>query len=237
MFKRITEYLSMFKTSGLFFLILFFSVASAQNQESYTIKPGENIVEVVQLKNLFQYPTFVSGSVFFRDGRVVKSQLNYNYFNAQIQFIDQKGDTLTLADENTIKHIIIAHDSFCYDEGYIQMMRQSGTVVLGKRVYFKDFEQKKGAYGLSSGTSSAINASSIVDQRAFNFNTEHEVTLVKNTDYVFGNKNEFLLADKKNLVKLFPKYKKTIAEYLNDTSINFKQEEDLVKLFAFLKGL
>lgn len=223
---------------GIFFLILFFSGAKAQKQESYTIKPGENILEIVQLKNLFQYPAFTDGTVIFRDGRTVKSRLNYNYFNAQIQFIDGKGDTLTLADENTIKYVIIAKDSFCYDGGYIQMIHQAETVTLGKKVYFKDFEQKKGTYGLSSGTSSAINASSIVvDSKAFNFNTEHELTLVKNTDYVVGNKNEFLIADKKNLARLFPKHKKTIAEYLDNTTINFKREEDLMKLSAFLKGL
>jgi hypothetical protein len=227
------------RTANIFFLLMvcFFAKAQAQAQETYTIKPGENILEVVQLKNLFQYPAFVDGLVFFRDSRVVKSKLNYNYFNAQVQFIDGKGDTLTLAEENTIKYIIIARDSFFYHNGYIQMIQQGGTVMLGKRVYFKEFEQKKGAYGLSSGTSAAISASTIIDKRAFDFNTDREMTLVKATDYVFGNTNEFLLADKKNLIKLFPKYKKTIAEYLDDTSINFKQEEDLIKLFAFLKAL
>ena len=226
------------RTTNIFFLFVVCFFTNARAQETYTIKPGENILEVVQLKNLFQYPAFVDGVVFFKDGRAVKSKLNYNYFNAQIQFIDAKGDTLTLADENTIKYIIVAKDSFCYDGGYIQMIQQSGTVVLGKKVYFKDFEQKKGAYGLPSGTSSAVNASSVlVDSKAFNFNTEHELTLVKNIDYVIGNKYEFLLADKKNLAKLFPKYKKTIAEYLDNTSINFKREDDLIKLSAFLRAL
>lgn len=226
------------RTANIFFLLVVCFFAKAQAQETYTIKPGENILEVVQLKNLFQYPAFVDGVVFFKDGRAVKSRLNYNYFNAQIQFIDAKGDTLTLADENTVKNIVIAKDSFCYDGGYIQLIQQGAAVTLGKRVYFKDFEQKKGAYGLSSGTSSAINATSVVvDSKSFNFNTEYELTLIKNTDYVIGNKNEFLLADKKNLAKLFPKYKKTIAEYLDNTSINFKREDDLKKLSAFLGRL
>ncbi len=218
-------------------LVVFCFVTKTEAQETYTIKPGENILEVVQLKNLFQYPSFVDGIVIFRDGRAVKSRLNYNYFNAQIQFIDRNGDTLTLSEENTIKHIVISKDSFCYVGGYIQLIQQEGAVSLGKKVYFKDFEQKKGAYGLSSGTSSAITASSIVDHKPFNFNAEHELTLIKNTDFFVGNKNEFLVADKKNLAKLFPKHKKTIAEYLNNTSINFKREEDLIKLSDFLKGL
>ena len=223
---------------NIFFLVVFCFFTKVEAQETYTIKPGENVLEIVQLKNLFQYPAFVDGSVIFRDGRTVKSRLNYNYFNAQIQFIDGKGDTLTLADENTIKYVIIAKDSFCYNGGYIQLIHQAETVTLGKKVYFKDFEQKKGTNGLSSGTSSAINASSIVvDSKAFNFNTEHELTLVKNTDYVIGNKNEFLVADKKNLAKLFPKHKKTIAEYLDNTTINLKRQEDLMRLSAFLRGL
>jgi hypothetical protein len=226
------------RMANILFLLVVGFFAKAQPQESYTIKPGENILEIVQLKNLFQYPAFLDGVVFFKDGRAVRSRLNYNYFSAQIQFIDARGDTLTLADENTIKNIVIAKDSFCYDGGYIQLIEQEGTVSLGKKVYFKDFEQKKGAYGLSSGTSSAINASSaVIENKTFSFNPELELTLIKNTDYVVGNKNEFLVADKKNLIKLFPKYKKTIAEYLDNTSINFKREDDLIKLSAFLRGL
>src|SRR5688572_13378069 len=118
------------RTTNILFLLVVCFFAKVQAQETYTIKPGENILEVVQLKNLFQYPAFVDGVVFFKDGRAVKSRLNYNYFNAQIQFIDGKGDTLTLADENTIKYVIIAKDSFCYDGGYIQMIHQAETVTL-----------------------------------------------------------------------------------------------------------
>ena len=100
------------RTTNIFFLLVVCFFAKARAQETYTIKPGENILEVVQLKNLLQYPSFVDGTVVFRDGRVVKSRLNYNYFNAQIQFLNAKGDTLTLADENTIKYITIGKDSF-----------------------------------------------------------------------------------------------------------------------------
>ena len=224
------------RTLNIFFLLV--SCFFAKAQESYTIKPGENILEVVQLKNLFQYPSFIDGSVIFRDGRTAKSRLNYNYFNEQIQFINGRGDTLALSEESTIKYVVIKKDTFCFSHGYIQMIFQAEAVTLGKKVYFKDFEQKKGAYGLSSGTSSAINASSaIVEHKAFSFNTDQELTLIKHTDYVVGNKNEFLIADKKNLAKLFPKHKKTIAQYLDHTTINFKQEEDLMKLSAFLEGL
>ena len=146
---------------------LFSVPAFAQPGKTYTIKPGENIIKVISVNEIFKYPSFVIGTVIFKDGRNVRSRLNYNSLIGQIQFIDLKGDTLSLAEEETVRYIVIGTDSFCYDKGYIELIIDGSPIRLGKKVLFKEFEQKPGSYGLSSGTTAAVNLSSILEKRAF----------------------------------------------------------------------
>lgn len=216
--------------------ILVYHVSLAQSQKTYTIKPGENIYDVLFSQDIYSYPDFTTGTVIFRDGRSVNSRLNYNILVGSIQFIDGKGDTLSLAEENTIRYVVINKDSFCYDNGYIKLVADHSPVKLGKKIFFEEFEQKPGSYGLSSGATAAVTLTSILERRQYDLNTKQELVLRKNSEYVFGNKNEFLVAEKKNLLKLFPKYKNEITAYLNNNPINFKKEEDLLRLATFLQS-
>lgn len=225
------------KRVALFFFVLLSNSICAQSPETYTIKPGEKILHVISAKDIYSYPDFAKGTVIFRDGRLVAGRLNYNMLISAIQFIDAKGDTLSLAEENTIRLVIIKEDSFCFDNGYLELIAGDAAVKLGRKVYFKEFEQKPGAYGLSSGTTAAVTLSSILEKKAFDLNIEQELVLMKSTDYFFGNRNHFLPAEKKNILKLFPKHKTNITGYLNSNSVNFKKEKDLLLLTSFLQGL
>jgi hypothetical protein len=218
-------------------VVLLSVYAFAQSGNTYTIKPGESIINVISISEVFKYPSFVVGTVIFKDGRNVRSRLNYNSLIGQIQFIDLKGDTLSLAEEETVRYIIIDRDSFCYDKGYIELITDESSVRLGKKVFFKEFEQKPGSYGLSSGTTAAVSLSSILEKRAFELNTDQELVLIKSVEYFIGNKNEFLLANKKNVVKLFPKHKKPIETYFDANVISFNEEKDVLKLAEFLETL
>ena len=120
------------KKLSLLFLVLSSYSLRSQTDTTYIIKPGENIFDVVLLKDIYRYPGFIQGSVLFRDGRSVRSRLNYNMLISQVQFIDMKGDTLSLAEEETIKYVVIAQDSFCYDDGYIELMVEDGKVRMGQ---------------------------------------------------------------------------------------------------------
>ena len=209
----------------------------AQGQKTYTIKPGENIYDVLLIKDIYSYPDFITGTVIFRDGKIVTSRLNYNILVGAIQFIDGKGDTLSLANEHTIKYVVLEKDSFCYYDGYIKLINNDRTVRLGKKIFFEEFEQKPGSYGMSSGTTAAVTLSSILEKRQYDLDTKQELILRKNSEYVLGNGNEFLVAEKKNLLKLFPKHKKSISDYLKNDPINFTKEEDLFRLTTFLHSL
>lgn len=217
--------------------VLSLSGLKGQNLETYTVKPEDNILDIIPLKSVFLYPSFVMGTVSFRDGRSVPGRLNYNLLLRAIQFIDEKGDTLSLADEFTIKQILITKDTFYYSDGYVKQIGNWTSVKLAERQYFKEFVQKPGSYGLSSSATAAHSINSVTVQgSSYRLNTDKEVIMVKAKQYFFGTRyDEFLVADKKNLLKLFPKQKKAIIDYLEANRIDFSREEDLTKLATALQ--
>src|SRR5678815_1851635 len=94
----------------------------AQNNTTLIVKAGTSIEESVPTVDLYEYPQFTQGTVFFRDGKVSGGGMNYNRFLDAMQFITAKGDTFTLSNEKNITFINIGKDTFFYDQGYIKLV-------------------------------------------------------------------------------------------------------------------
>jgi hypothetical protein len=204
----------------------------------YTVKPGADIRDVIPMTEMFQYPGFVQGTVVFRNGLSSAGRLNYNILLGEIQFIDPKEDTLSLANEKTIRHVLISRDTFYYDNGYLKLVRGGGEVKLAKKVFFREYIQKPGSYDLSSATTATNSLSSILERRSYELNTSQEVTLIKATQYFIGNRfNEFFYADRKNILKRFSRHRVPIENYLNKNITGVDSEEGIIKLVKFLEAL
>src|SRR6185295_15738737 len=86
-------------------MLLLGVAVNAQRPKTYTVPAGVEVKEIVPAREIFQYSDFKQGVVIFRDGTSAPGKLNYNRLVAELQFIDPKGDTLSLANE---KNILIA---------------------------------------------------------------------------------------------------------------------------------
>jgi hypothetical protein len=219
--------------------MMFCGSALSAQAGTFTVKPGENFYEVIPFNDIFRYPKFIAGNVTFKDGRSVDGRLNYNLLIKQVQFIDPKGDTLSLSDENTIRHIIINKDTFYFSNEYVRQVASWNTIKLGELDYYKEFLQRPGSYGLASSATASNNISSLLVQgKKFEINTDQEMVLVRAKQYFIGTRfNEFFPADKKLLLKAFPKHRKKIEGFLDENAIEVSNKEDLVKLAGFLESL
>src|SRR5688500_18466741 len=91
------------------------ATAQAQERKSYKVNPGEKVSEVLQKHGaLYQYSGFQVAVVQFRNGKFGSGRLNFNKLLAEMQYIDEKGDTISLADEKEITYIAIAKDTFLF---------------------------------------------------------------------------------------------------------------------------
>ena len=224
-------------------LLLLVNKLSAQDSMRIFVEAGKSFSEVITPNQIYRYPNFLIGRVFFRDGSFSESKLNYNFFNGEIEFIDTNGDTLAIANEQIpdIKEVSIDSNSFFYSNGYLEQITQENVFgKLLKRQNFVVLEAGKiGGYEIPS-SSNAIQTYSgfIANSRSSvfsNLKAKQNVTLVLITEYFIGDKyNRFLLANKKNMLKLFPSKKSKIEEYLKIKGVDFRNETDLKKLFEYL---
>ena len=197
-------------------------------------------MDVLPTADVFFYQHFTSGKVFLRDGTKSEAKLNYNRLVDEMHFIDPKGDTLALADEKNIKYIIIDNDTFYYDGGYVRVLSTGNFVKIAiKQVWMISDTRQIGAYNTTNSSVSIVSHTSYNEGgRLYDLTVNADVILKKVEQYYFGdNYNHFLIADKKNLLKLFPKEEKRIEMYLKENKINFANKDDLEKLVQFLEHL
>ena len=224
-------------------LIVLVCCCSAHAQDStIIIKAGTSFNESVPITDLYEYPEFVYGKVFFIQGDSSGGRLNYNRFLDQMQFIDFRGDTLNIAYPGTIKFIRISNDLFYYDNdyGYVKLIKDNNTIKLAAKQSLKVLGRNKiGAYDMASPGSAIDNyASFTIDNKNYNLTPRVDITLTKKTQYYFGDKyNHFVLANKKNLLSLYSKKDGAITAYLKENKVDFNNPEDIEKLFQYLTNL
>ena len=120
----------------LFLIIIFlFSVnISAQTKKTFTVNPGEKIVEAIPVAEIYTNAEFRIGTVALRNGTSANVKVSYNSVFGEMQFIDpKKGDTISLAEEKNIKFVAIEKDTFYFDEAWLQVIGSTGTVKVAKK--------------------------------------------------------------------------------------------------------
>jgi len=224
----------------LLFALMEYTGLFGQNTTSITVKAGNKIRDVLTTADIFYYPQFTKGKVFFRDATKAEAKLNFSRLVDELHFIDPKGDTLVLADEKTIRFIHIDKDTFYYDQGYVRLVVGNNIVKLAeKQVWVLGDTKKIGAYNTANTTSSIASFNSYNEfGRTFDLVIKEDVVLRKVEYHYFGDKyNRFVLAGKKNLLMLFPKEQRRIGAYLKESKIDFSKKEDLEKIVQFLGHL
>ena len=221
------------------FVLVFCCSAHAQDS-AIILKAGMSINESISITDLYEYPQFVYGKVFFRLGDSSGGRLNYSRLLDQMQFIDLKGDTLNIAYPGTIKFIRINNDLFYYDNGYVKLIKDNNAVKFATKQTLKVAGKNKiGAYNMASPGSAIDSYSSLnIDHKNYNLTPREDITLAKKTEYYFGDKyNHFVLANKKNILRLYSKHEATVTAYLKENNVDFNNPEDLEKLLQYLTNL
>lgn len=223
----------------LLLISLLQQIGKAQTPVTYTIKPGDYFLNVIPAEEIFRYPKFSPGTVFFKDGRTVGSLLNYSSLAGTIQFINAR-DTLSLAEEQTIRQVVIQKDTFLYSNGFYRVLSRKDPLQLLERVYFKEFTQNQGAYGMSTATTSTENINAVMNlSKQFNIQASHEINLVKYTQYgLMDKRGNLIYPDRKKLLKANPGARKQIEEFflLHGPENNLKKD-DFLQLMDLLQGL
>ncbi|TKK68611.1 hypothetical protein FC093_10855 [Ilyomonas limi] len=210
----------------------------AQNQR-WIVQGNDDINSSIPDSVKYKYSSFTSGRVTFKDGTKGSSFLNYNLLLGEVQFVSLKGDTLSLANENTIRSISINQDTFYYDNVYLQFIAGNTSAKLAKseKMRLADIK-KRGGFENYTSSGGIENYSSLnIGARTLHLTENKQLIFITHIFYYIGDPYyHFLPATKRNVLKMFSK-RKGLAAYLNENKIDFSKEEDLKKLLAYLNTI
>ncbi|SEJ27565.1 hypothetical protein SAMN04487995_3908 [Dyadobacter koreensis] len=225
-------------------LICIYTNLNAQNTDkTIRVKNGSDIRKTVPMRDRYLYEEFKEGKVFFRNGNISKSPLNYSLFHREIQFISPAKDTLLLGDNDFISKIIIQSDTFYFDRshGHIQKIGNYGKIKLGKQQMLLIMGNEKYAgYNEYSGTAAVSSFSNFSNRNGElqQLQSNDKLILRRKSDYYLIDQNlRFALPNRANFLKLFPEKRKDITAYLKENETDFLKETDLVKLLEFCQSL
>lgn len=225
-------------------LILFFSVLllnitlSAQKKELITVKAGHKILDYFPVSTRYMYSEFTTGRVVLKSGKYSESKFNYNFLLGEIEYI-QARDTLTIINKKDLKYIVVTQDTFFYDNGYIEQLRD-GSVRVGMKQFIELKEvQNLDTYGVASSGSATNSYGSLpVDGNFYKLSANKDMIFQKTIRYYIATpESGFVIFNKKNMMQLYPQDEDKIKSYLKTNKVNFESLEDLLRLADYIKSL
>ncbi|WP_031528084.1 hypothetical protein [Dyadobacter crusticola] len=229
--------------SVLLFFLLAFSANAQSGKDLYYVRSGRDANKVVPYEGRFQYPEFQDGQVLFRNGKISKAKLNYNRVHGEVVFISPEQDTMLFADGAYIKRVLIADDVYYYQKGHghVRVERDFGNAKLGRKEFLgKIGHEKRASYGQYSSTSAISSYTTFVNSRGeYQFlDVNDRVLLAKREIFFFIDRNNtFYVANRNNILKVFPLKKGEINKYLRENDVNFEVKAEVEKLLEFCSEL
>ncbi len=207
----------------------------AQTEKMYSVKIGEVADQVIPAEAIYLLPGFTQGIVFFKDGSSSTQRFNYNSLLDEMHFINERGDTLAIAEPALINSVEIDSIKFYYDSGYVKQVFKKGNYKLAVKQKWKQIPDKKtGGYDMGSDIASIKTFSTISNSNGSigRLQVQKDVLYKNENSFYIGDKfNHFQRANKKNFHILFKD--KNIAQYLKEYKVDFNKEEDLKTLLQF----
>jgi hypothetical protein len=187
-------------------------------------------------------PKFTDGIIKMKDGKLAGGKLNYNTVIDEMQFISDKNEILSVADPSVVVQVAIGDRNFYYLKNYFFELVSDGNILLFSRIHVKRFEEKIGAYGGTSSTSSITSVSSYTSDFGTLTKLNAGVKVSLQTEviyYIMVNGKYKLVLNKNDLLKLFTVNKELIKQEMDKQNIKFDSVESFKKIVDWIntKGI
>ena len=193
-----------------------------------------------QENTLFLFEEFQDAFVYFKGGVRSKDRINYDLVNGKIYFIDREDGSIKIASgTNDIIVLKVGERNFIpTKDGVQELMPTTPPIYVQYKVKMK-MKAQKGAFGIESETS-AITSYSEVSNSGTSFKLKgHEWEILNRYNSYWieksGKKRKFI--DFKQFLKIYPKHKDKINEYIKVNSIDFNNAKEIVDLCLFAESL
>lgn len=188
----------------------------------------------------YLFPTFMKGTVHFRNGTKRDALLNYHCRDGQMQFLNQRADTLWFTGKYLIDYVEVGERRFVLTEDHsdMEVIGTHGLVLLAART-----QPEPAGNGLShSGqhfSASEGNASRalMVSNQGGHFQWENNASGYQwrlRTTYFLIDRNRVVHpASRRAFLRVYGRNRRQLTRYLRENRTDFANARDLQKLMAF----
>ena len=231
-----------------FFLLLFLlpAMVAAQEKIVVNLSSGEQLYDKVTFEMQYVLPEFKEGLVYFKDGRRIKSMLNYNVLLGEMHFIDERENILALGSLKDILVVVIDSKRFFpfKDAEFCEeLLVKEDARLCVRRIGNVAEYSKMGAYGMNQSLASIQTFNTVVSDNSRIHKTKWmgEVRLSVDTIYYAMNKKGKYTQIKnlKSITKLFSGSGNSakIEAFVKENNTDFTIKDDLVALVEFCSNL
>ncbi|MGM9776294.1 MAG: hypothetical protein ACI3ZG_05955 [Candidatus Coprenecus sp.] len=225
-------------TTTLLFLFAFIDYADSQTLSGkISIRSRDNIIHKLPDSICYMMPQFTKADIVYTSGKQFSAVVNICNVDNSVRFINRDGDTLLMANANSVQYITTPEALYTrINDYFIRNIAMSGKISLGIRNLFRiDVEQTElsgGGIGLPK-TSTARTASNLETDYNVDKDVAREVEWEIKSEFILSDSQKRYPCKRSSFEKLFPSKKKEIKEYVKQNKIDFDKKEDLILLFKF----
>jgi len=209
--------------------------AWSQTPALITLKAGEEMSTLYQ--HIYKYPAFTNGRIYFANDSA-RSLFNYNQLDDRMEFIGEKNDTLVIADERSVRQVIINRDSFYHhDGGYLLLLGDYGFAKLLVKDKLKLLDEKNiGSYGIPTSTHTIENKKTLLSLQTMTLQLNKDLIFSREQYFYFLAKGSYQALTRKTLLKILnPTEKDLVASFIYSQAIDLKKLDDIERLFQYIK--
>lgn len=184
-------------------------------------------------KSIHKFPVFTRAHVHLKNGEEAVGRFNYDYFLDNFMYINEKNDTVALANVDDVDYVSFPLDSFFYDKKFYQWVASSSLATLAVRYTYKLMRtDNAGAYGIATPTQRVESHSTLLGATRYELEGNKQLTFEKTTTYyIRKNNGKFVTATLHNFDRIFPH--KDLEDYMKENKLNLKKQSDILDLFVY----
>jgi hypothetical protein len=192
-------------------------------------------------ERMFVFEGFKPSVIKLSNGEVHEAMANISNISQNISIISENGDTININAEPLVQSLSSQGDLYVKQgKMYLQILHTNGQVSVGLNRSMKiTGDAVEGPYGLTNDVASFSIKGSLEDlNNIVKINSSFFINYNYRETIFLLTKGRMLVANKKNIERLFPKERKEkkIESYIKDNNIRFVNNEDVLKLLTFLIG-
>ena len=195
-------------------------------------------------KSQYLFDKFTKGTAFFEKGGLSTAKFNYNVVAEEMQFIDDETIKSLVTDD--IEKIEINNIFFeKINEKFYQVLHSTDDLELFKfrKPDLSSLKESEGAYGTSASTASVqkvtnVSLKNVLVEGSVNLKEENSSKEIDiHNQYIIKDGSKEIQVTRRRILRRFRKYKDKLKSFIKEEDINFRNDDEMIKLVNYIQQL